>query len=146
MRLPYQVLALPYRFVDGQLQLCVFHRSNCEMWQFISGGGEDGETPPEAARREIWEESGLQVEELLALKSMCYIGTDIYPQCYRRNWPVDTYVIPEYAFAFACKGEITLSHEHSHYAWMTLEEARQKLTWDSNKTAAYELYRRLGGE
>lgn len=55
-------------------------------------------------------------------------------------------MIPEYAFGFECKGEITLSHEHSHYAWMTLEEARQKLTWDSNKTAAYELYRRLGGE
>jgi dATP pyrophosphohydrolase len=92
------------------------------------------------------EERGLQVEEVLALKSMCYIATDIYPQCHRQNWPADTYVIPEYAFGFECKGEITLSHEHSHYAWMTLEEARQKLTWDSNKTAAYELYRRLGGE
>lgn len=38
MRLPYQVLALPYRFRDGQQQFCVFHRSNREMWQFVSGG------------------------------------------------------------------------------------------------------------
>lgn len=146
MRLPYQVLALPYRFADGQLQFCVFHRSNCDMWQFISGGGEDAEKPIEAVCREIFEESGLAVEELLELTSMCYIATDIYPAYYRANWPEDTYVIPEYAFGFECRGQIVLSHEHDRFEWLSMAEARKMLTWDSNKTAVYELFRRLGGE
>ncbi len=143
MRAPFQILAIPYKIVDKEPLFCVFHRSNSDMWQFIAGGGEDEEMPHEAAKREIWEESGMVADELFPLKSLCFIPTNIYPEQCRRNWPEDTYVIPEYAFAFHCESEIRLSHEHDTYAWMTEKEARKKLKWDSNKTALYELKCRL---
>lgn len=145
MRAPFQILAIPWRRLGDEIQYCVFHRSDHDQWQFLSGGGEDAETPEEAARREIFEESGLTAGPLLRLRSMCFIPTDIFSEKYRKNWPADTYVIPEYAFGFACPGEIRLSDEHRESLWLTYDEARAKLRWDSNRTALYELNRRLGG-
>lgn len=74
---------------------------------------------------------------------MCYIPTDIFPEKYLRHWAADTYVVPEYAFGFACTAGLKLSHEHTECAWLAYEEARCKLTWDSNRTALYELHCRL---
>ena len=80
MRAPFQVLALPYKICDDGILYAVFHRSNEDMWQFLSGGGEDQETPEQAVRREIWEESGIHAEKIERLTSLCYIGTGIYPK------------------------------------------------------------------
>lgn len=142
MRAPLQIIALPYQLVNGFPLYCVFRRSDCEAWQFLSGGAEDSETPAEAAVREIMEESGISLshDSLLPLTSMCYIPANIF--C-APHWPKDLYVVPEYSFAFLCTGEITLSHEHLEYRWLPFLEARKLLTYDSNKTALYELNERL---
>ena len=146
MRAPLQILAIPYKTVGGIRLYCVFHRSDCDQWQFISGGGEDDETPLEAARREIFEESGisLSVADLIPLTSMCHIPANVYNPKATCHWPKDLYVVPEYSFGFECTGEITLSREHTECVWLPYGEMRQKLTWDSNKTALYELDCRLG--
>ena len=61
MRAPFQVLIIPYRRTEDGLRFCVFHRADRDIWQFVSGGGEDDETPPEAALRELFEETGISV-------------------------------------------------------------------------------------
>lgn len=143
MRAPFQILALPYQITDGGPLYCVFHRADFDQWQFIAGGGEDDETPIQAAKREIWEESGIKTDELTTLTSMCYIPADIFPKRHLYNWADDTYVVPEYAFGFPVSDNIKLSHEHTECVWLTYEEAREKLQWDSNRTALYELHCRL---
>ena len=143
MRAPFQILAIPYQEIDGNRLYCVFHRSDFDQWQFVAGGGEDEETPLQAAKREIWEETGITAEQITQLTSMCYIPTDIFPAKYLYNWAKDTYVVPEYAFGFACPQEITLSNEHTECVWLPYAEAREKLKWDSNRTALYELHCRL---
>ena len=143
MRAPFQILAIPYKIENGEAQYCVYHRSDHDQWQFISGGGEDSETPLQAAKREIYEESGICAENILQLKSMCSIPTDIFPLKYLKNWPADTYVVPEYTFAFPCDGAMQLSHEHTEYVWLSYEAACSRLKWDSNRTALYELHCRL---
>lgn len=45
MRAPFQILAIPYRFVNQVPVYCVFHRTDSGEWQFIAGGGENNETP-----------------------------------------------------------------------------------------------------
>ncbi|MBE6781058.1 MAG: hypothetical protein E7545_08790 [Ruminococcaceae bacterium] len=45
MREPYQILSIPYRIVDGTPLYCIFRRADSKYWQFIAGGGENGETP-----------------------------------------------------------------------------------------------------
>lgn len=54
MRAPFQILAILYKMDDCTKLYCVFHRSDFDHRQFIAGGGEDDETPPQAAKRSIW--------------------------------------------------------------------------------------------
>ena len=143
MRAPFQILAIPYRFLCGKPLYCVLHRSDCDQWQFIAGGGENNETPTEAAIREIYEESGISAKNVFPLTSMCYVRADCFSEKARANWTRDTYVIPEYSFAFECGEDIRISDEHTELLWLTYSEATTKLEWDSNKTALYELNERL---
>ena len=77
MRAPFQILAIPYRIVDGTPMYCVFHRADHDQWQFIAGGGEDNETPLAAAKRETFEEGGVHSTQWLGLKSLSYIPVTI---------------------------------------------------------------------
>lgn len=43
MRAPYQVLVFPYCVSDKGIEYAIFHRSDADWWQAISGGGEEGE-------------------------------------------------------------------------------------------------------
>ena len=143
MRASFRILAIPYQIVNGSPRYCVFHRADHDQWQFIAGGGEDNETPLEAARRETFEEGGIQSDKWVELKSLDYIPVAIISEKRRQHWDKDTYVIPEYTFGFECQEDIQLSHEHTECVWLTYEEANQKLIWDSNRTALYELNCRL---
>ena len=143
MRAPFQILAIPYKTEDQDTLYCVFHRADHDQWQFIAGGGEDTEPPLEAAKREAWEESGVKSDRWTELKSLAYLPADVISEKHRRAWPKDTYVIPEYAFAFRCTGPLRLSDEHTECLWLPYGQALQKLTWDSNRTALYELHCRL---
>lgn len=143
MRAAFQILVIPYRIMDNSPLYCVFHRADLDQWQFIAGGGEEDETPLEAANRETFEESGVQPDKWVALKSLSYIPAAAVSEKHRQHWSQDTYVIPEYAFGFECQEDIRLSHEHTEFVWLPYDEAIKKLKWDSNRTAVYELNCRL---
>ena len=53
-------------------------------------------------------------------------------------------MIPEFSFGVEVYGEeVRLSGEHSACEWLDYETARSRLEWDSNRTALWELHRRL---
>jgi len=139
-RAPFQVLIIPYIKTNNEIKYCVLERkSPVGQLQFIAGGGEDDETPIEAAKRESFEEAQIQTDNFIKLTSMCYIPTHIFSEEQRREWG-NIYIIPEHAFAIELKTEkIIISDEHVSYSWNTYTQARDKLKWDSNKTALYEL-------
>lgn len=145
MRAPFQILAIPYRIEEGPL-FCIFRRRDGGQWQFVSGGGEDNESPEEAAAREIREKTGVEVVGLRRLVSMTYVPASVISQRHRTHWGGDVHVLPEYHFAFPCEGEIALSDEHLECVWVGYEAAMDRLTWDSNRTALYELMCRLTAE
>lgn len=140
MRKAFQILAIPYRVIDEEPVYCVFHRSDMDCWQFISGGGENNENSLEAAKREVFEECGVRVDHWILLKSMSYLPVTVISEEHRRHWPHHLYVIPEYTFGFECIKEISLSREHVEAKWMSYNEAKKILQWDSNRTALYELH------
>ena len=145
MRAPFQILAIPYRR-NPNLQFCVLHRADIDQWQFVAGGGEDVETPVESATREIAEETGIRVDNITKLVSMAYIPADVISERHRKHWSKDTFVLPEYHFAFECISDIKLSEEHLDYEWLDYCDAMSRLKWDSNRTALYELNCRLSAE
>lgn len=142
-RFRYQVLVIPYFLDRGQPVYGVFRRRDMGLWQFISGGGEDTDESIEAtARREVMEETGLS-GEYLRLDTYCSIPAN----CFRDSeklWGWDCFVVPEYAFALrVTQSGITLSDEHTEYRWADYETVRSLLQYDSNRTALWELDRRL---
>ena len=143
-RAPFQVLVFPYRSVsDSGYEYAVFRRADLGFWQGIAGGGEDAETPLEAAKREAFEEGGIpRQSRFLPLDSTATIPVvDIAGYLL---WGDDVSVVPEHCFGVEANGlEITLSHEHLDARWVVYAAARALLKYDSNKTALRELDLRL---
>ena len=147
MRAPYQVLVFPFMKIDSNtIEYAIFKRSDLpDSWQAIAGGGEDKETPEEAARRELQEESGIIAgNNLFKLDSMAMIP--VVHIC-GFKWGPDVLTIPEYGFAVEVTNrELKLSDEHLEFEWLKFDEAVKRLTWDSNKNALWELNYRLTGK
>jgi len=145
-RAPYQVLIFPYsKDEQGCIEYALFQRSDGNYWQAIAGGGEKGETPDEAARREIQEEAGIPKScDITTLDSKAYIPVISVTGEY--TWGDDVFVIPEYTFGVEVNNKhLKLSDEHEAYRWVNYEEAMKMLKWDSNKNALWELNERLTG-
>lgn len=140
-----QVLVIPYKITDGKPEYCIFKRSVALYWQFIAGGGEDKETPLEAAIRESFEEANLQKTlPYYQLTSTFYVPADCISEKHRQYWSPDTFVLPEYCFAVKVNSKsVKLSSEHTEYSWVTYEKANELLYWQTNKVALFELDNRI---
>lgn len=140
-RAKYQVLVLPYLRQENGYFYCVFRRSDMGIWQFIAGGGEDEDpSPMDAAKREAFEEAGIESSRrFAALETRCSISTECFPKA-RLTWGTDCFVIPEYAFAVELVGkDLNISNEHTQYKWVDYASACGMLKYDSNKVALWEL-------
>jgi dihydroneopterin triphosphate diphosphatase len=143
-RAAFQVLVFPYRATSaGDFVYALFRRADASYWQGVAGGGEEQETPLEAARREASEEAGIPSStEFLALDSVATIP--VVNVTGEFSWGPDVLVIPEHAFGARCeRPELALSDEHTEYQWFGCDEAMKALRWDSNRNALWELNHRL---
>lgn len=144
-RAKYQVLVIPYCIENNIAKYCIFRRSDMDVWQFIAGGGEDEDSSVlESAKREAYEEAGIRMEEKYTqLDSLSSIPTNCFKNAVK-IWGAACLVIPEYSFAVMLNGkDLKISHEHTEYEWVAYEVADERLKYDSNKTALWELDRRI---
>lgn len=141
-RAKYQVLVIPYKKNDNGVLYCIFKRSDMkECWQFIAGGGEEEDkTPLVSAQREAFEEAGISSEmHFTELETKCSISTEHFKNA-RTAWGDDCLVIAEHCFAVEMKSEdISISHEHECFEWVDYSTAKERLKYDSNKVALWEL-------
>ncbi|MFZ2488880.1 MAG: NUDIX pyrophosphatase [Anaerolineae bacterium] len=146
-RAPFQVLVYPYRKNSNeQIEYALMKRSNEGFWQGIAGGGEDNEKPLEAAKRETYEESGIPTtSEFIQLDTIEPVPVIEFRDSHL--WGDNVYVIPQYCFGVTSQDiQIVISHEHTEYKWLSYEEAYQLIKFDGNKTALWELDKRLKGK
>lgn len=146
-RAPFQVLVLPYRKSEaGYFEYALFSRASYPCWQFISGGGEDSEVPLAAAKREACEEGGISPDHLYRPLDTT---TSIPVNCFAESiyWGEELFVIPEHSFAVDVgMFELHLSAEHNESEWLRFEQAMDRLTFDGNRTALWELNQKLLGK
>ncbi len=143
MRAPFQILVIPYRSIGIAREFAVLKRSDDGSWQFVSGGGEDEETPVQAAGREVLEETGFESDSpLIALDSMSSIPKNCFAAA--ESWGAGVFVVPEHCFAVNVgNSKLVLSKEHIDLRWLPYAQASELLKWDSNQTALWELNERL---
>ena len=145
-RAPFQVLVYPYRPIgNNSFEYTLLKRADQGFWQGVAGGGEDSETPLEAARREASEEAGIpETATFLQLDTVCPNPVTAFRDSYL--WGDYVYVIPQYFFGVLVEAEqIVLSHEHTAFQWLKYEQAYSRLKYDGDKLALWELDRKLHG-
>lgn len=144
-RAPFQVLVFPYRLQAGEPLYAVFRRSDAGFWQAVAGGGEDRESAEEAAHREAYEEAGIPPElPLLTLQATFCVPVTSFSESYL--WGDSLYVVPVHCFGLRVETqELTLSQEHTEYRWLTYGEAAALLYFEGDRTALWELDRRVRG-
>lgn len=85
-------------------------------WQFIAGGGENGENPFEAAKRESYQESGIEPHsKFIQLDTV----TSIPKERFINHKDSDgLWVIPEYCFVVKLESQsLDISSEHKTVKW-----------------------------
>ena len=143
MRLPKQVLVIPFKKdFDGTIKYCIFKRNDLNVHQFIAGGVEDyDKTVESAAKREFFEETGIDIEDkrFIKLEEECMIPVVNIVKDFL--WGENVYYAEEYSFGVKLNegDKITLSVEHSELKWLEYNDARKLLKYDSNKSALWEL-------
>ncbi len=106
------------------------------FWQSVTGSLHEGETPIAAARREVWEETGLIVDNCL---HDCHTQNrfEIKPPWRTRYAPHITHNIEHvFTVGLPCQQLIQLNpHEHCTYRWLSRLEALEKVSSYTNRDA-----------
>lgn len=145
MRQPYQILNLLYKKDENNnLLYGVLLRKKQNVWQFVAGGGEENEAPIQTAKRELKEETGIEIKDNEITKLDAISTIPVVNITGEFTWGKNVYVIPEYTFAInATNKKVKISNEHKKIEWLRYENAMKKLEFDSNKTALWELNEKL---
>lgn len=95
------------------------------FWQPITGGIENGETAPQAALREVREETGLHLGESNLAEAATDLKVVISPELMINKTLYS---------ATAPHTEVTINpHEHQAHRWLPPAEVADALFWDSNR-------------
>lgn len=145
MRAPFQVLVIPYLLDGDRPFYCILKRSDAYYWHFIAGGGEDDETPAQAALRQARQEIGASdAGQIFPLEFSTYVPAAVVSEKHRQHWPAGTYLLPELYFAIRLESNaVKLSHEHTEFCWVAFDQAISLLHWQSNTVGLYELNERI---
>ena len=101
--------------------LLILHREG-NHWGFPKGKAEEGESPEQAALRELKEETGLDVAELFPVES--------YTENYRFRRKGETVVKTVVYFAARVSGQLVLQEEEIRDAkWLSIDEALAQLSF-----------------
>ena len=119
--------AYVYRKTENGLKFLILKRASTKLyehlWQGVAGKIEAGETAPQAAIRELDEETGLKPRHMFIADhiSRFYEAHDD-----RIN------LVPVFGIEVD-SDDVTLSEEHCDYKWVTLIQALDHLVWRGQK-------------
>jgi dATP pyrophosphohydrolase len=89
-------------------------------WETVHGHIEPGETPPEAARRELAEETGLAPERLYNLSRV---------ETFYQHRLDEVALVPVFAAFVAPDATVRTGVEHDRFEWLRPAEAGRRFAW-----------------
>ena len=137
MRIPIQVLVHPVRKTLHGWEFLILKRieSRGGFWQGVTGAPENGESLIEAAKRELFEETGYKLVTLTQTGKFYVIPME---DRWKDIYPKNTTEIPEYLFIAKIDdlGPPNIDPiEHDDWKWCSYEDAMKYLSLDDNKKA-----------
>ena len=113
-------------------------------WSLVAGGLEAGESPSEAAQRELLEETGLESKVRPLAVALSYSLLDDPPAIRARYAPgVERVTVHAFVVDAPGKWEPALDAEHDRHEWCDLDEALALLFYDTTKSAVRAAAREL---
>jgi len=123
-----------YLKTDDDLKFLLLKRNKNKiyehLWQGVAGKIEEGETPPEAAIRELKEETGLDPVNMFVAD---HVSRFYEVHGDRVN------IVPVFGIE-AGSTEVTLSDEHIDFKWVNIKEALNTLVWNGQKEGIQTVY------
>lgn len=127
------------RGTGGALECLVLRRAaggRCPgSWETVHGHIEAGETPADAARRELAEETGLPVERLYNLSRV---------EAFYQHRLDEVALVPVFAAFVAHGAAVRTGAEHDRFEWLQLAEARRRFAWPREARALDDIVALLG--
>ena len=108
------------RSENGKPQVLMVHRPKYDDWSFPKGKADAGETDEDCALREVREETGLR----------CELGRPLPAVSYRSKGRTKRV---RYWLMHPQEGEFTADDEVDEVAWVGLDDARTRLTYDHDR-------------
>ena len=124
-----------YRGRGAGFEVALISVGDERRWQLPKGLVGRGESPVEAALREVEEETGLAPERLYSIRVQPFYLAKM-----------DTVQLAVVFCAFLGEpGTVTLGPEHQAHRWVTTDEALETFSWPSERQALREAMQLLGG-
>jgi 8-oxo-dGTP pyrophosphatase MutT (NUDIX family) len=127
------------RGVGGALECLVLRRATggrCPgSWETVHGHIEAGETPADAARRELEEETALPAERLYNLSRV---------EAFYQHRLDEVALVPVFAAYVAPGAAVRTGAEHDRFEWLRPAEARRRFAWPREARALDDILALLG--
>lgn len=127
MKKDYSFGIIPLKKIKGEWYTLLIKHQRSAFWGFPKGHADDGESPYETAKRELFEETGLHIKKCLQEEPL----TENYQFRAHGQW-VDKTVV--YFIGEVEEGDVVLQHiEVEEFCWIPLAEAEAKATFEQAK-------------
>ena len=120
---PILMVGAAILILDDQNRLLLMKRSDSGCWGPPGGATEPGEVVEDAARRETFEETGLEVEEMMLFG--VFSGPELY---YKYPNGDEVYNVTIVYLSRDVCGDIRLNGEHTQWRWFSADEVPDDLS------------------
>ena len=136
-KIPISILVIIY--TKNKDVLILKKNNDKDMWQSVTGSLNENEEPVEAAKREVFEETGLSTKNLIDCNKQYMF--EIY-EMWRHKYDDGVTHNTEHVFLLELENKVDIkidSNEHTQYEWINRVKAAEKVFSHTNRQAIFDL-------